>query len=187
MSACGHCVMIAAFRQPVLRHVRDASWEDEVSSETSEAAAAPEAVRILLIEDSDADLNLMRYALDAEHFPYELNTLTDGAEALAFIRREGNYADASRHPELIVMDLHLPKHDGMEILQEIRRSPEFADLPVAVLSSFVSPEEKTRVAAFRGTCFITKPSDLNEFLKVGKRIRQLAQEGKGDRTRTTAG
>jgi len=125
----------------------------------------------------------MKYALNATHFPYELSTLTDGAEALAFFRREGKYAAGTRHPELIVMDLHLPKHDGMEILQEIRSSAEFADLPVAILSSSVSPEEKRAVAAFSGTCFITKPSDLKEFLKVGKRIRQLAQEGKEDRAR----
>jgi len=157
-----------------------------VSNETSEAAAVPAAVRILLIEDSDADVGLMRYALDAEHFPYELSTLTDGAEALTFIRREGAHADAKRPLRLIVMDLHLPKHDGLEILQEIRSSAEFANLPVAILSSSVSPEEKKRVAAFSGTCFITKPTDLKEFLKVGKRIKQLALNGVEERARSAA-
>jgi len=137
---------------------------------------APEMARILLIEDNAADVDLMRYALDKEHFRYELRTLQDGAEALAFIRREGKYAHAAQ-PGLIVMDLHLPKNDGMEVLKELRGNAEFADLPVAVLSSSVSPEEKSEVAAFKATCYITKPGDLAEFLKVGKRIKQMALAG----------
>jgi CheY-like chemotaxis protein len=141
-------------------------------------AAAAEGVRILLIEDNAADVDLMRYALDAGHFRYKLTTLTDGEEALAFIRREGAYADAMRQPALIVMDLHLPRHDGMEILQEIRRSKEFADLPVAVLSTLVSPEEKNRIDAFGKTCIITKPGNLDGFLQLGKKIRKLVLESK---------
>ena len=117
---------------------------------------------------------------------WTLSTLTDGAEALTFIRREGAHADAKRPLRLIVMDLHLPKHDGLEILQEIRSSAEFANLPVAILSSSVSPEEKKRVAAFSGTCFIAKPTDLKEFLKVGKRIKQLALNGVEERARSAA-
>jgi CheY-like chemotaxis protein len=143
----------------------------------NELPAAPETVRILLIEDNAADVDLMRYALNAEHFRYELRTMKDGAEALAFIRGEGAHTDAKRPLRLIVMDLHLPKHDGLEILQELRSSAEFANLPVAFLSSSVSPEEKQRVAAFSGTCFITKPTVLKEFLKVGRRIKQLALDG----------
>jgi chemotaxis family two-component system response regulator Rcp1 len=139
------------------------------------SAAPAEAVRILLIEDNAADVDLMRYALDKGHFPYELRTLPDGAEALAFIRREGKYAHAAQ-PGLIVMDLHLPKNDGMEVLEEIRGNAEFADLPVAVLSSSVSPEEKNSIAALRATCLIPKPSNLDAFLNVGERIKQMALE-----------
>jgi chemotaxis family two-component system response regulator Rcp1 len=139
--------------------------------------APAEAVRILLIEDNPADVDLMKYALDQGHFRYELSTLTDGAEALAFIRREGKYAHAAQ-PGLIVMDLHLPKNDAMEVLEEIRGNAEFTDLPVAVLSSSVSPEEKVSIAALRATCLITKPSDLDAFLSVGERIKQMALEGK---------
>jgi two-component system, chemotaxis family, response regulator Rcp1 len=149
--------------------------EDEL---TKEALAAPESFRILLIEDNAADAELIRYALDAGHFRYKLTTLRDGEEALAFIRREGAYADAMRQQEVIVMDLHLPRHDGIEVLQEIRRSEEFADLPVAVLSTLVSPEEKDRIEAFGKTCIITKPGNLDGFLEVAKRIRKLARESK---------
>jgi chemotaxis family two-component system response regulator Rcp1 len=150
---------------------------------TVKAATAPEVVRILLIEDSAADVKLLRYALDAARFRYELCTLEDGAEALAFVRRKGRYTDATRKLQLIVMDLHLPKHDGIEVLREIRKSEEFADLPVAILSASVSPEERNTVEALRRTCFITKPLDLEGFLNVGKRIKQLALEGKKERAR----
>ena len=141
-------------------------------------AAAAEGVRILLIEDNAADVDLMKYALDAGHFPYELSTLTDGEEALAFIRREGKYADAMRQPALIVMDLHLPKHDGMEILQEIRRSEEFADLPVAVLSILVSPEEKTGLPRSGKPALSQSPETWTGSCNVGKKIRKLVLESK---------
>ena len=145
------------------------------------SAAPAEAVRILLIEDNAADVALMKYALDKGHFPYELRTLTDGAEALAFFRREGKYAHAAQ-PGLIVMDLHLPKNDGMEVLEELRGKAEFADLPVAVLSSCLSPAERRSIAAFRATCLIPKPSNLDAFLIVGERIKQMALEVKARAT-----
>jgi chemotaxis family two-component system response regulator Rcp1 len=139
---------------------------------------ASEITRILLIEDNAADIDLMKYALDKQHFHYALSTLKDGAEALAFIRKEGKYARAPQ-PDLIVMDLHLPKNDGLEVLEEIRKNPEFNNLLVAVLSSSVSPEEKNSVAAFERTCFIRKPLDLNGFMTVATTIRRLSREGKG--------
>ena len=138
---------------------------------------APPPPRILLIENNDSFVYLIRRALDAEGFPYELNTPDDGAKALVFIRKQGRHAREPR-PGVIVMDLHLSKSDGMEILEEIRGSAAFADLPAVVLSSSVSPEEKSKVAAFRGTCFVPKPQDLDEFSKVGKIIRQMAAAGK---------
>lgn len=131
-----------------------------------------EPVRILLIEDEPSFVYLLTRALNAERFPYELITLDDGAEALAFVRRQSGFA-RSRPPALIVLDLHLPKEDGIEILKEIRSSAALADLPVAVLSSSVSPEEMRRVAAFKAT-FITKPGDLDAFLNVGRKIKQMA-------------
>ena len=139
--------------------------------------AAPEPVRILLIEDDASFVYLLRRALDADNFHYELTILDDGAKALAFFRKQGKYAHEAQ-PDLIVMDLHLPKSDGIEILEEIRGSAAFGALPVAVLSSVMPPEEKNRMEALKATCFITKPQDLDEFSMVGKRIRQLAIEGK---------
>ena len=141
--------------------------------------AVSSAARVLLVEDNAADVHLMRYALDAERFRYELTTLKDGAEALAFIRREGKYAHA-KQPGLIVMDLHLPEADGLEILKEIRGKVECATLPVLVWSGSASLEERTAVTAFNA-CFITKPRNLDEFLEIGKKIKGLTLEGKQTR------
>lgn len=84
----------------------------------------------------------------------------------------------TRQTGLIVMDLHVPKNDGMEVLQEIRGNAELADLPVPVLSSAVSPEEKSNIAAFRATCFMTKPSDRAAFINVGQITKQMALAAK---------
>jgi CheY-like chemotaxis protein len=129
-----------------------------------------EPIRILLVDDDAPFVFLLKRALGAEHFRYELITLSDGAEALAFIRKQRK--SGRRQPALIVMDLHLPKEDGIEILKELRWSAAFSDVPVAILSSSVSPEERNRVAAFEDTSFITKPNDLDAFLNVGRRIKE---------------
>lgn len=146
--------------------------------------AAPKTARILLIEDNAADVDLMKYALDKEYFHHALSMLKDGAEALAFIRKQGKYAHTPR-PDLIVMDLHLPKNDGMEVLEEIRRIPEFSNLPVAILSSSVSPEEKHRVAALEGI-FISKPLDLDGYVTLASTIKMLAFEGRAVKDKVRA-
>jgi CheY-like chemotaxis protein len=135
-----------------------------------------EPIRILLIEDEPSFVYLLRRALDAERFRYDLIVLDDGAKALAVVRKQRR-PEPARPPALIVMDLHVPKEDGIEILKAIRSNAELADLPVAVLSSSVSPEEKKRVAAFNAT-FISKPGDLDAFLNLGRRIKQMALAAK---------
>src|SRR5713226_8180127 len=95
---------------------RNPAQEDEL---TNEALSAPETVRILLIEDNEADVYLMRRALDDEKFRYDLTTLEDGEMALSFIRREGKYAHA-KQPKVIVLDLNVPRSSGIEVLKEIR-------------------------------------------------------------------
>ncbi|MGH9666378.1 MAG: response regulator, partial [Bryobacteraceae bacterium] len=80
-------------------------------------------------------------------------------------------------PGLIVMDLHLPKKDGLEILREIRRTAGFADLPVAIVSSFGSPDEKSQIAALKAN-FMAKGRDLDECLSIGNKIRQMALGGR---------
>jgi CheY-like chemotaxis protein len=134
-----------------------------------------ELARILLIEDDAADAFLIRLALDPDGFPYELATLNDGAEAL-FVRRKGD-AQSSTQPDLIVMDLHLPKHEGIEILEPIRETVDFLRLPVVSLSSVASPREKNSVA-LNASCFVAKPFNLGAFFKFGDRIKELALTGR---------
>ncbi|MGH9353338.1 MAG: response regulator, partial [Terriglobia bacterium] len=112
------------------------TWYDDYQPRRG-GSMKDEPIRILLVEDDASFVFLLKRALDAEHFRYDLITLSDGAEALAFIRKQRK--SGRRQPALIVMDLHLPKEDGIEILKELRRSAAFSDVPVAILSSSVSP------------------------------------------------
>jgi CheY-like chemotaxis protein len=97
--------------------------------------------------------------------------LVDGAEGLAYVRSEsgGN----SPPPDLVVLDLNLPKNDGAEVLQAMRAAPSFARIPVAVLSSSSSLRERARIEQFGVTRYITKPSDLDDFLKIGFTLRDI--------------
>jgi CheY-like chemotaxis protein len=133
-------------------------------------------VRILVIEDNPADVLLLREACNAEGLHYEFTTLSDGEEARAYLRREGKYQAASP-PNLVLLDMNVPKGDSIEILEEIRRTGEMADVPVAILSSSDAPPLKDRAAVAKATCYLTKPPNLDEFLSLGKQIRSLLERG----------
>jgi CheY-like chemotaxis protein len=131
--------------------------------------------RILLIEDNPADVDLLRRAFKSARLECELTLMEDGAEAMAFIRGQGPYA-AAPPPDLVVLDLNLPKNDGVEVLQAMRASPQFSSVPVAILSSSSSPRERARVEQFHIGRFITKPPDLDEFLEIGSTLKSLLRE-----------
>jgi CheY-like chemotaxis protein len=132
---------------------------------------------ILLLEDNPGDVDLLRRALRSAEFDCELTVLEDGAEALAFVRQQGKYASAST-PDLVVLDLNLPKNDGLEVLEAMRASQVFDAVPVAILSSSSSPHEQAKMEAFRIGRFITKPPDLEEFLKIGFTLKSLLEESR---------
>ena len=104
-----------------------------------------------------------------------LTVLSDGGEALAFINEEGVYAGA-QVPDLAILDLNVPKNDGLEILEAMRSSNKFAGLPVAVLSSSSSPHDRSNVERFQIRRFVTKPSNLDEFLKIGTIVKDLLKD-----------
>ncbi|HEY2017681.1 MAG TPA: response regulator [Bryobacteraceae bacterium] len=132
-------------------------------------------VHILLIEDNPADVELLRRAFIAAHLDCSLTVLEDGAEALAFLRRlETQPGEPS--PDLTVLDLNLPKNDGVEVLQAMRASRSFAAAPVAVLSSSASSRERARIEQFGIGRYITKPADLDEFLRIGFILKELLAE-----------
>ena len=137
-----------------------------MGSEIETRSVVPPA-RILVIEDNAADVFLLGRALDKQARRFELTSLADGGAALAFIRREGAYADAAI-PHLILVDLNLPKHDGEEVLREIRRAKHLAGVPVCAWSSSQSRRDRDLLTELGVARFITKPSGLDQFMEIGK-------------------
>jgi CheY-like chemotaxis protein len=128
--------------------------------------------RILVIEDNLADVSLLRLALENARVDCELRVLEDGGEGLAFIGQEGKYGGLPI-PDLVVLDVNLPKKDGLEVLAAMRASPRFAEVGVVVLSSSSWPRERAKLHQFDIVRFITKPTDLEEYLKIGFILREL--------------
>lgn len=119
---------------------------------------------ILYVEDNPADVHLTTLALQESHRPFTLDVARDGEEALACLKREGLFAQ-SRAPDLVILDLNLPRLDGASVLAFIRRTPTLTDLPVVIFSS--APLDAARAQA---VCHIEKPVDLDGFLHVGQRV-----------------
>jgi len=130
------------------------------------------AARILVIEDNDSDAFLLERALNQQDFRFELARLVNGAQAIAFIRRQGVYGDAVI-PDLVLMDLNLSKYSGEDLLREIRSAGHLAGVPVCVWSSSQSRRDEALLKSL-GVCqFITKPSGLDQFMQIGKTIKDL--------------
>jgi CheY-like chemotaxis protein len=137
--------------------------------------AGEQKLHILLIEDNPADVELLRRALRGAQLDCKLTLLEDGAEALAFLQQLETASDGSS-PDLTVLDLNLPKNDGVEVLQAMRASPVFGSAPIAVLSSSASPRERARIEQFGVGRYITKPADLDEYMRIGFILKELLSE-----------
>ncbi len=127
---------------------------------------------ILLVEDNAGDVYLFRRALQSAQVKCELMVMPDGAEAMCFVRGEGKYA-GSAMPDLVVLDLNLPKKSGLEVLTAIRESGDFASVPVAILSSSASQQDVARTRQLGANWHITKPAELDEFLRIGEVFRGM--------------
>jgi DNA-binding response OmpR family regulator len=136
-----------------------------------QALPAP-AARLVVIEDNGGDVFLLDRALKQQDFRFELVHLLDGGEALAFIRREGAYAVAAI-PNLILVDLNLSKYSGEDLLREIRGAEHLAGVPVCVWSSSQSRRDQALLSDLGVARFITKPSGLDQFMEIGKIIKDL--------------
>jgi two-component system, chemotaxis family, response regulator Rcp1 len=128
-----------------------------------------EPIVILLVEDSPGDIRLTREAFKDAKVHISLHVATDGAKAMAFLNREGEHVDAP-HPDLILLDLNLPKKDGREVLEEIKASPTLKTIPVVILTTSSSETDILRSYMLHANCYITKPVGLAGFLKVVKSI-----------------
>src|ERR1700730_3886844 len=126
-------------------------------------------IEVLLVEDSVGDVRLTREAFKDARVHINLHVAVDGVEAMAFLKREGQYAQAPR-PDLILLDLNLPKKDGREVLKEIKESPTLGIIPVVILTTSASEADILRTYQLHANCYITKPVDLDGFLKVVKSI-----------------
>ena len=128
--------------------------------------------RILLAEDSSADVYLFRKALEEAALNFELLVVQDGAEAVAFCRGEGKYAGRAV-PDLVALDLNLPKTEGPTVLEALRRCDGFANVPVVITSSLASPSDRVKVEQFQVERYITKPSDLDSFMQIGVILKEV--------------
>jgi DNA-binding response OmpR family regulator len=151
---------------------RDGGCDDGSLGVSLEQGSLVPAARILVIEDNSADVFLLGRALDKQDGRFELICLADGDDALAFIRREGAYADAAI-PNLILVDLNLPKCDGEVILREIRQAKHLVGVLVCAWSSSQSRRDRDLLTELGVVRFITKPSGLDQFMEIGKILTDL--------------
>ena len=138
----------------------------------AETVTSQKPVEILLVEDSPGDARLTVEALKEGKVLNHLNVVRDGVEALVFLRRGGSYANATP-PDVILLDLNLPKKDGREVLAEIKTDPELKRIPVVILTTSKSEEDVLKSYNLHANCYITKPVDLEQFMKVVKSIEEF--------------
>jgi CheY-like chemotaxis protein len=129
-------------------------------------------VEILLVEDNPADARLTREVFEGGRLSTHLNVVSDGEQALAFLRREGIYESAPR-PKLVLLDLNLPRKDGREVLEELKSDSRLCRIPVIVLTTSAAQTDIMRAYELQANCFITKPLDLDEYFAVVRSIEDF--------------
>jgi len=134
---------------------------------TDSTRASP--VEILLVEDNPGDVRLTKEALKEGKVYSNLHWAKDGVEALEFLRRQGKFADVPR-PDIILLDLNLPKKDGREVLSEIKNDDDLKRIPVVILTTSKAEEDVLRSYQLHANCYVTKPVDLEKFIVVVQSI-----------------
>ena len=129
-------------------------------------------IEILLVEDNPGDADLAREALEGSKFHNILNVVDDGEKAMAYLRRDGLYPEVSR-PDLILLDLNIPKKDGRQVLAEIKEDDNLKRIPVVILTTSRAEEDVMKSYNLHCNCYITKPIDLNQFLSVVRSIEDF--------------
>ena len=131
-----------------------------------------QAVDILLVEDNPGDVELAREALRECKIRNNLHVVADGLEASAFLHRTGAYASRPR-PDIILLDLNLPKRDGRDLLREIKEDKELKQIPVVILTTSAAEEDILRSYALHANCYVTKPLGIDQFLRVVRAIENF--------------
>jgi len=127
---------------------------------------------LLIVDDNPADIALAREALSACAYRGEINSVEDGAEAIAFLNRHGDYENALK-PDLVLLDLNLPKQNGLSVLAAIRASPDLRRIPVIIFSTSQLSKDIARSYELGANCYVSKPGNLNDFFSIMKTIEQF--------------
>jgi two-component system response regulator len=131
-----------------------------------------DSIEVLLVEDNEGDVRLTREALKEGKLFVHLNVVHDGLQAVEYLRREGAYTQAPL-PDLILLDLNLPKKDGREVLQEIKADPVLMHIPVVVLTTSASESDVLTTYGLHANCYITKPVDMDQFIRVVQLLEEF--------------
>jgi CheY-like chemotaxis protein len=136
------------------------------------AATSGRPVEILLVEDNLGDVDLTRETLQDCKLLNHMNVVNNGVEAMAYLRREGKYAERTR-PDLILLDLNLPKKDGREVLAEVKADDRLRRIPVVVLTTSCAEQDILQTYDLHANCYITKPVNLDQFSAVVRAIEEF--------------
>jgi len=129
-------------------------------------------IHVLLVEDDEGDVLMTREAFEHYKITNQLHVVRDGEQAVQFLRREGPYVDAPR-PDLILLDLNLPRFDGRQVLAEIKADPELRMIPVVVLTTSEAEEDILRSYTLHANAYVTKPVDFDRFIDVIRKIDEF--------------
>lgn len=129
-------------------------------------------IEILLVEDNPGDVRLTQEALREAKVHNQLNVVTDGVEAMAYLRRKGKYAKA-RRPDIVFLDLNLPRKNGREVLEEIKGDDELKTIPVVILTTSTAEEDILKSYQLHANCYVTKPVEMDGFIKAIKCVENF--------------
>jgi CheY-like chemotaxis protein len=132
----------------------------------------PDPIEVLLAEDNPGDVRLTEKAFEQGSVLNDLHVVEDGVEAMKFLRNEGEYADSPR-PDLILLDLNMPRKDGKEVLADVKSDPELRRIPVVILTSSEAEEDIVRSYDLHANAYLTKPVDFDGFLDVVERVEDF--------------
>ncbi|QEC46710.1 response regulator [Baekduia soli] len=130
---------------------------------------AGQPIEVLLVEDDPGDVLLIREAFEFNKLLNHLTVVSDGEQALAYLRREGPYADVGR-PDLVLLDLNLPRKDGREVLAEVKGDPDLRTIPIVVLTTSEAEEDVLRSYQLHANAYVTKPVDFERFVAIVRQI-----------------
>jgi CheY-like chemotaxis protein len=137
---------------------------------TPKTAGTP--IEVLLVEDDPGDILLIQEAFDFNKVHNNLSIVNDGEQALAYLRREGRYAGATR-PDLVLLDLNLPRKDGREVLQEVKSDEDLRPIPIVVLTTSEAEEDVLRSYQLHANAYVTKPVDFDRFIAIVRQIDEF--------------